>query len=115
MIDHRAVYWFDLSLIRPLRLDRQGVDFSLEQVRKGLMHHPMTLYPAAPRKRGRDNPDLEMSFTVPRTSMPGMQVALVLDQQIDRGERVCEGRLDPVDAIAVHGSTNLNGLTVTVA
>jgi hypothetical protein len=115
MIDHRAVYWFDLSLIWPLRLDRQGVDIGLEQVCKGLMNHPMTLNSATPRKRRRHNPDREMPLPIPRTGVAGMQVALILDQQVDGRKRSRESCLDPVDTLATHGSTSLNGLTVTWA
>jgi hypothetical protein len=40
-------------------------------------------------------------------------VTLVLDQQVDGRKRGLESRLDLLDTLAAHGSTSLNGLTVT--
>ena len=79
------------------------------------MNHSMALDPAPSREGGRHDPDLEMPFPIPRTSVAGMQLALILHQQVAGRKRGREGRVDPVDTLGAHGSTSLKGFTVTLA
>jgi hypothetical protein len=115
MIDHRARYWFDLSLIRAVRLDRERVDVSLKHLRKDLVHHSMALYPATARKGRCNDLNFKMSLAIPRACVTGMQVALVLDQQVCGGKRNLESLVDSLSTLVAHGKTSLNGLTVTLA
>ena len=56
-----------------------------------------------------------MSFAVPGPFMACVQVALVLDQQFRCGKLSLELMANQLQPIPAHGSTFLNGFTVTLA
>jgi hypothetical protein len=115
MIDHRDRYWFDLSLIRPVRFDRESVDIGLKHLRESLVDHSMAFDSTTCRKCGRNYLNLEMPLAVPCPGVPGMQVTLVLDQQSCGGESSGQNPVNSLGTLAAHGSTSLKGLTVTAA
>ena len=89
------------------------MNVGLHQAPERVVHHAMPLEQPAPIESIGDDPDLEMTAAVPGARVAGMQVTLVFDEYLAR--RKCGGQpgLDVVNAIAAHGSTGLNGLTVT--
>ena len=90
------------------------MDIGLQHFRQGIMNHAMPLDPAFARKCGRSNLNFEMAFPVLRTGVAGMQVALVLHQQVTRVECRAQKLVDPRASLLSHGRTSLNGLTVTL-
>jgi hypothetical protein len=48
------------------------------------------------------------------SGVPGVQVALILDEEVCRLEGLIQECLDLGDTIITHGSTLLNGFTVTL-
>ena len=57
---------------------------------------------------------IEVPTPIARSGMSGMQVALILDEEVGRLEGLVQKRFDLGDTIITHGSTLLNGFTVTL-
>ncbi len=66
-------------------------------------------------ERIRYDPYLEVGPSVAGTRVTGMKMRLVLDHELDGGETGLQTRADLLFPIGTHGSTRLNGLTVTLA
>jgi len=91
----------------------QGVNISLHHVLQRLEHHAMAPNSALSRKGIGNDPDLEVSFSIPRTCVACMQVTLILDQNLSGRKRILEKALYATFAVSCHGNTSLNGLTTT--
>ncbi len=78
-----------------------------------LVDEPVTFNAAATGKFVSNNRYIKMSATVPGSSVPGVQVALVFYQQVVRRKLLLQDRLNRCRSVATQGSTLLNGFTVT--
>ena len=103
------------DFIRRLCLNFQCVNLGFHQVAESVVHEPMPLDQRFSGKGVRHDADVKVPFAVLRTGMAGMQVALVLDQQIIGTECCSETFRDVLLTITPQGNTYLNGLTTTRA
>ena len=62
----------------------------------------------------RDDGHLVMTTTILRPGVPGVQVALVLDEQLRGIEGRAQKLSDSLGSFLAHGSTSLKGFTVTL-
>ena len=99
------------DFVRRLCLYFQSVDFGRHQVAERVVHEPMSLNLRLAGKCVRHDTDVKVPLAFLRTGVAGMQVALVLDQQVV-GRKCCrEAFSDALPAVGHQGSTYLNGLT----
>ncbi len=95
-------------------MNLQCMNVSVHQVAKGGINHAMALNPATVQKRVGDNSDVKMPTPVLRPGVPGMQMSLIFDKQVRWFECAVQERLNLFYPFTFHGSTQLNGLTVTL-
>jgi hypothetical protein len=96
-------------------LDTDCVDVSLQELGKRIINHAMPLEAVHPHKLVRNDHQIEVPFAVLRASVTGMQMTLVLNDELGRRKAGADGRPNPLFPISAQGSTRLNGLTVTLA
>lgn len=95
-------------------MNLQCMNVSVHQVAKGSINHAMALNPATVQKCVGDNGDVKMPTPVLRAGVPGMQMSLIFDKQVRWFECAVQERLNLSYPFTFHGSTQLNGLTVTL-
>lgn len=89
------------------------MDVRLQQITECIINHSVALYAVGVRKCGGNYHDVEVPFAVPRTLVTCVQMTLVLDLQFIGTKRVDKAPANEFLAVGAHGSTRLNGLTVT--
>ncbi len=86
----------------------------MHQVAEGVEDHPVTRNPGLTRETIGDDRYREVSAAVLRPGVACVQMTLVLNEDLFRLETRGQDRFDSVSAVAAHGSTFLNGLTLTL-
>ena len=92
-------------------MNAQCVNIGLHHAAQRVEDHAMAGERRFAGEGGCDDRYVEMPTAVSRTFMPCVQVALVLDEQVLRRERLGEQGLDTCDTVCGHGNTRLKGLT----
>ncbi len=94
-------------------LDAQCVYVGVHHRSQRVKDEPVSLDAGVAVEPVRDDVDCKMPFAILGACMAGMQVALVLDQQVRGFERICEDLFDFFGAFRAQGRTSLKGFTVT--
>lgn len=100
-------------LLGRARVDRQRVDIGLHQFAEGGVHRAMTRERRLAAKRGADHADAEVPATIARTGVADVAMAVVLDIEFQRRQRLGQAGADLFDTI--QGNTLRNGRTLTCA
>lgn len=96
-------------------MNAQSVNIAFDVWAERSINHSVPRYAATSVELLRHNSDIKVPFAFPGAGVPGMQVALVFDQQLGRLERRHQQALNFCNAFGSHGSTGLKGLTLTLA
>ena len=113
IIDYLQASFAGLSFGRRQRIDLQGVNFCLHHRPQGRVNKPVALDSASLGECVGDDRHLEMAQTVAGASVSFVQVTLIFHLQVGRRKRGLESVPNLLYTVRAHGSTNLNGLTVT--
>ena len=90
------------------------MDIALQHVGQSLVNHAMSFNTISAGKRSRDDSNFEMPLAIASPGVPGVQVALVLDEQLRGIEGRAQKLSDSLGSFLAHGSTSLKGFTVTL-
>lgn len=99
---------------RSFGVDAERVDVGLHQVADGVVDESVTLQWAEPAKTVRGNADVKVAAAIASAGVPNVLVALIGDLEPRRSQGRFDALPDPGNTVFAHGSTCLNGLTVTL-
>ena len=106
--------WSKLSLGRGVGVDFQGMYVGLHERPQRCVDQAVALDTALTLEVIGYDRHFEMARTVSGARMPRVEVALVLDLEVAWGKSGFESIPDNLNALRGHGSTRLNGLTLTL-
>jgi len=88
------------------------VDVCLHHVPQRVKYHPVTINRPCIQEAFRDYVDVKVAFSLFRTRMTFMQMAVISNLQLVGHKFSFEIRSNPIDPILRHGQTCLKGLTI---
>ena len=91
------------------------MDIGSHEITEGLVNQSVSRYRAKSFESLRHDSDVEVPLAFLCSGVSGVQMTLVLDQQLGGIERGLQAPLDLRGSGRLHGNTRLKGLTVTRA
>ena len=96
-------------------MNAQRVNVGFDICAERFVNHSMSGDTAATIESIRHDPDVKVPLAFFRSGMSRMQMTLVFDQEFDGRKRRPQQTVDFRNPFGSHGSTILNGFTVTLA